>query len=1739
MGGGGGKGGTSTSSVTIPPEVLARYNSVNATAENVAQQPFQAYSTSPDAFVAPTNAVQNSGINNIYNAQNAAQPWYQAAGQAYGQGTQAAQPYLDASGQNVQSAQQSGAAFNQASANLYGGAQGVAQPYMQGATAATGQALNSGVPLTQQAYSQGTNLTQQGLGQIGGVVGQGQNYINASGNNLAAGQNAANPLMQNASNAYVGGLAAAVPFDYAGAQNVNAQQIGANQINQFMNPYANNVIAGTLAPLQQQQQMDQQKLIGNAIGSGAFGGNRSDLARAALAGQQEQATGATVAGLLNPMYSQALGAAQQQQGVNLGAAQANRAALQQTGQNIYNQMTGTGQQQAALGNQLFNQGNTAAGTIANLGQQGYQQGMGGIQQGLAGAQQLYGMGSNAGQQLYNQYSGAGQQLGNIGQQLYGQQTGVAQGLGQIGQQQFGQGMTAAQQQAALGNQIFGQGVTGANTLANLGTGAQNAAISGGQAALAAGTVPQQTQQAGLSALYNQFQQQQGYPFQVAQFLANIAEGTGALSGSTTTTNQPTSFFSDERLKEDIEQIGETYDGQKIIKFRYKGEKGPKQIGLSAQDVEKHHPDAVGQSHGYKTVNYDEATREAAHRGHFYKGGIVPSSEGGVVHMGRAGEGFAGGGSTASIIDAQDLSALLGAHQNMYAGFNPKGMYGGSGLGAASQAAVQPMPVPKLVTAQNVAPQNQATLGSTLHGGLQVGSDLTQAYGMGKAGLFGSKGTKDDPEGSRGLIGDKGEKSDNGYFSKLFSSDEVPAARGGVIPFHRAGGGPLPYGGIDDKGYMGTISYDMPSPAQLKNEQDSQRAGKMPSTQGESALGAAKDIYSAGKISKAGLEGAKSLMGGDKVGSAMLYDSPEAVGPLMSEAGLGAAAPVAEVASAAAPLTEVASLDAPVAEGIGSALEFLPFVFAKDGGVVPREHHDGTDGKNVVGDGSSGLNFIPEETTDTGSDTEPTASTTKADVYSQLHPEFAPIMRRVIERANAEGIPVTPGSFVRSREEQAKIYEDKLAGRRGAYQNLPVARPGESLHDPSKRFAGDVGGLKPENYDQFGRIVREEGGEWGGDWKTPDWLHVQLPASKREGLAAYTPDQQGPATAQDAFKGVKSGASDTGSSKSKDWTDTLTSEKFLVPLFSGLAGMASSPSRYFGAAALQGLGAGAQSYQQMKMQEGTLAKQQADIERNKELTNLGYGNLGVAQFNARTAAGQKALETLKFIQGRFTPQYNGSGDVIGFLDTANGSQPITVAQQQEIMGKAVRDATEAGVMTGPGKPTGGVAPTAQPAQAGTSKALSNLPVAGGNPAATAVETAKTVQPAAPPPANPAAAKTEQPPAAESFDPAKIDYSDPESIKKGILYYQNLQAKTSATAPHNSASAGARLGELERQLIALTNQERTTGLGTKYQIRSGAVPEENPAPTPIGPETPRGMVDPNTGAVKTARPDIGYPLTGGYATEKLPQNAVRISEDKLVSEAKKTSEPLEKEFLEGAKNTKDGISALIKFSTAAKQIEGGGFSTNKAELANQIKGLGFDGIAEKLMTTGDVAAATTATKSALDEAISKVSSSFAKPTQMEFRLVEQKSTPSLDMPNEATHSLVGTRLAALMWQDALAKDWMQAKQQGVLNFQAFQDHWRQTHNPAMFEDSANRILGNYKGQALPSPDKMVEGAVYVLPKNAYDSPVGKYLMEKKGLRPGDMFTATGVNHENQKMNFKKIEPSEAYRTHLSAPGLNYGR
>ena len=361
---GGGKSQTSTgqSTVSIPPEVLARYSAVNQQAQTTAQIPFQQYSTDPNAFVAGLSPTQEAGIVGTNQYSSEAQPFYQTA----------------------------------------------------------------------------SNMTQ-------------------------AGSAAANPTNLNSS-----------------------------AINKYMNPYLQDVVQPTSQLMEQQFGQAQSGQLGNAINQGAFGGDRAAITAANLQQQQGLAYGQTIGGLYNNAYNTALGTAQQQQGVDLSAQQANLA----------RQMAG-------------------------------------------GAQE-----------------------------------------------------------------------------ANIGAGAQTAGLAGAQAQLTAGQAQQQTEQAGLTALYNQFLQQQSYPFQTTQFLANIAEGTGALSGSSTasTSTSPAPFFSDERLKEDIEPIGKTFDGTNIVKFRYKGSPH-KQIGLLAQDVERKHPEAVGLAGGYKTVDYDAATKHASSMG-----GLAAGSE---------------------------------------------------------------------------------------------------------------------------------------------------------------------------------------------------------------------------------------------------------------------------------------------------------------------------------------------------------------------------------------------------------------------------------------------------------------------------------------------------------------------------------------------------------------------------------------------------------------------------------------------------------------------------------------------------------------------------------------------------------------------------------------------------------------------------------------------------------------------------------------------------------------------------------------------------------------------------------------------------------------------------------------------------------------------------------------------------------------------------------------------------------
>ena len=905
----GGKSSNSSSTVSIPPEVLARYNAVNQRADQVTNQPYQNYT---GQFVAPVNAQQQQGISGVNAAANQAQPYYGAAtgqltqaqntGQGYNQAATSnltdaqgvGNTYANQSSQSLQGAGQAAAGlqgqaaqaygsaygnaqgYNNAAGTQYAGAQGAAQPLQNQAAQNITNAQNVGGSMTQNAYStlQGAGQSAQPLqnqaaqayqgasaiGQAGGLaaanlynqsLSQSQGYNQAAGQNIAGAQAAANPLNQ-----------AAVGLAGASTQAVNASPLDTNSINQYMSPYLQNVVGSQAQLLNQGNQQAMAGQLGNAVRSGAFGGDRAGIAAANLNQQQQLANASIYSNLLNQGYNTALQTAQQQQGVNLGAGQANRAALmagsqqigalgqqqfgqgmtaaqQQAalGQQVYGQQAGAGQNFAALGQQQFGQGLASGQAQAALGQQQYAQGANTAAQQAAMGQQLYGQGMGAaqqqaalGQQQFGQANTTGQNMAALGQQQFGQGLAAGQAqqsLGQqqyaqgantaaqqaaLGQQQFGQGLASSQQQAAIGQQAYGQGANTSASLANLGLGAQNAALQGAQAQIGAGTLQQQTQQAQNTAEYNQFLQAQSLPYQQLAQQAAIAEGTGSLSGSTTTGVAPGGFFSDERLKEDIEPVGKSFDGQNIYKYRYKGDpKDKTQIGLIAQEVENKHPSAVGLAGGYKTVDYDKATDAAADRGHFYSGGLVPESMGGHVDASHLGEGYAYGGvpdgSTpiAPGLSGADMAALIQAQSAMYApghgglyGSAPGGSaYGGSPLVPAQTGAVPHMMTPGELP-KTTSPMEHMKQIADIAGNFSKAADSDSGkWAVNKAKNLWKKANESDIS----KMGDSPDLSGQ--------QDNYPAAHGGAIGHYADGG----LAGAEDKDHVtDKTSLDIPVPS---------------------------------------------------------------------------------------------------------------------------------------------------------------------------------------------------------------------------------------------------------------------------------------------------------------------------------------------------------------------------------------------------------------------------------------------------------------------------------------------------------------------------------------------------------------------------------------------------------------------------------------------------------------------------------------------------------------------------------------------------------------------------------------------------------------------------------------------------------------------------------------------------------------------------------------------------------------
>jgi len=128
--------------------------------------------------------------------------------------------------------------------------------------------------------------------------------------------------------------------------NTAAAPVGAQQINQYLNPYQNYVTD----EIGRQAQIQSNQIAGNAVNAGAFGGGREGVQQAELQGRALSAMGQAQ----QQGFNTALGAAQNQQQLGLRAGQ-------QLGQ------MGMGQQQMAQGD--INQLMASGGVQRQLAQQ--------------------------------------------------------------------------------------------------------------------------------------------------------------------------------------------------------------------------------------------------------------------------------------------------------------------------------------------------------------------------------------------------------------------------------------------------------------------------------------------------------------------------------------------------------------------------------------------------------------------------------------------------------------------------------------------------------------------------------------------------------------------------------------------------------------------------------------------------------------------------------------------------------------------------------------------------------------------------------------------------------------------------------------------------------------------------------------------------------------------------------------------------------------------------------------------------------------------------------------------------------------------------------------------------------------------------------------------------------------------------------------------------------------------------
>ena len=749
-----------------------------------------------------------------------------------------------------------------------------------------------------------------------------------------------------------------------------------------------------------------------------------------------------------------------------------------------------------------------------------------------------------------------------------QQLGTAQAMAPIFERGYAQALQTAQGQQGVAAQDLQRQLAAGQQIAGLGTGATQTALQAAQGLLGAGTAEQQTQQAGQSALYNQFLQERGYPFQVAQFLANIAMGTGALSGSTTTTQQPVPFFSDEREKTNVQHLGKglyAYDYIDDVEAAERGERPmpPKRVGPMAQDIEERAPGLVGEVGGHKVVK-----------------GLSPESMGGAVLDLEPGEyrsGYAPGG----LVSSDDIRAILDAQKAAFAPFAQAGLYGGSPQqGGAGKPGYVPgglLPVPKLMTAGPVPKLPDSIASQVMSTGSQFGITPKSLYDMGEKGLGAlRRSTQTGP-------------SREAPPPPVSPAAPPPAALSPVeYPQNYETDRRLAYGGLVGYAEGGGVDKDDPMSAYgpqgpgiaIPTEQPDIKPlepAKPPSPPNSilgDILGVAKTAASIYSMSdermKRGMEPVGELYNGLPVYKYRMGDGPTQIGLSAQEA---------------SGLHPGAVLEGP--DGL-LRLNYDRATRAYGGGLAPRMGYQ-------VGGAPSFEDALRRTLAYEGGYAEDTGGPTMMGISSRANPDVD--LRRVKE----------------DPEYRASIYRERYWNPIGAEKmdprmanvafdtavNLGVGRTRQLLeqaeNDPVKllrlrqQHYQNLIQRDPETYGQYGRgwtnRVNDLMSYAGGEPVSPAGAAITKAAGEGRGLAG-APQVRGEAAPAEergliaSLLPTKFGTRTVATPKGEQFGslgEFLTSRQFIQPLFEGVGAMASSPNLSGWGAALQGLGAASRAY----------------------------------------------------------------------------------------------------------------------------------------------------------------------------------------------------------------------------------------------------------------------------------------------------------------------------------------------------------------------------------------------------------------------------------------------------------------------------------------------------------------------------------------------------------------------------------